>query len=188
MNAVALIVRHLELNSFEFRTGSIVAGFFSSKDRQTNLNIFSYQSTPAHRHTEELQATQGDEKRYEWLTFVLSGRKAVAPVSYGIDEHGIGEPLQMYHRIALDTESEIFQKDTVFHYDGHAELRTIPYYVGFFWILIIAPVIILVTMAMMFRSVTKIEKQVQRYGVIWHLVTQDHGYWFGLLSLFRLFS
>jgi hypothetical protein len=60
MNAVALIVRHLELNSFEFRTGSIVAGFFSSKDRQTNLNIFSYQSTPAHRHTEELQATQGE--------------------------------------------------------------------------------------------------------------------------------
>jgi hypothetical protein len=94
--------------------------FSSPKDRQTNLNIFSYQSTPAHRHTEELQATQGDEKRYEWLTFVLSGRKAVAPVSYGIDEHGIGEPLQMYHRIALDTESEIFQKDTVFHVEGVA--------------------------------------------------------------------
>ena len=42
----------------------------------------------------------------------------MAPVSYGIDEHGIGEPLQMYHRIALDTESEIFQKDTVFRVGG----------------------------------------------------------------------
>jgi len=44
----------------------------------------------------------------------------VAPVSYGIDEHGIGEPLQMYHRIELDTESEIFQKDIVFHVEGVA--------------------------------------------------------------------
>ena len=50
MNAVVLIVRHLKLTSFEFRTGSLQV-FSSPKDRQTNLNIFSYQSTPAHRHT-----------------------------------------------------------------------------------------------------------------------------------------
>ena len=122
MNAVALIVRHLKLNSFEFRTGSIVAGFFSSQGQTDQLEYFQLPINSSAQTHQELQATQGDEKRYEsWLTFVLSGRKAVAPVSYGIDEHGIGEPLQMYHRIALDTESEIFQKDTVFRVGGVAK-------------------------------------------------------------------
>ena len=51
-------------------------------------------------------------------------------------------------------------------YDGLAELRAaITLYGLFVWTLIIAPVIILVTMARMFRSVTNIEKQMQKYGV-----------------------
>jgi hypothetical protein len=49
--------------------------------------------------------------------------------------------------------------------DGHAQLRTITGHVGFCWVLIIAPIIILVTMARMFRSVAEIEKRMQQYGV-----------------------
>jgi uncharacterized membrane protein len=49
--------------------------------------------------------------------------------------------------------------------DGHAKLRTIALLVGHFWVLIISPLIILVTMVMMYRSVTKIENRVQKYGV-----------------------
>jgi hypothetical protein len=49
--------------------------------------------------------------------------------------------------------------------DGHAKLRTITVLVAYFWILIIAPLIILVTMVMMYRSVTKIENRMQNYGL-----------------------
>jgi type III secretory pathway component EscS len=50
-------------------------------------------------------------------------------------------------------------------YDGHAKLRTITMYAGLLFVLIIAPVTILASMASMFRSVTKIEKQMLKYGV-----------------------
>jgi hypothetical protein len=49
--------------------------------------------------------------------------------------------------------------------DGHASLQSIALYVGFFLILIIAPLTILVTMAMMFRSVIEIENRMHNYGV-----------------------
>jgi hypothetical protein len=49
--------------------------------------------------------------------------------------------------------------------DSHAELRTIALSVVAFTRLIITPLIILVTMVRMFRSITKIEKQIQKYGV-----------------------
>ena len=48
--------------------------------------------------------------------------------------------------------------------DGHAKLRKIAVLVGSIWVLI-PPIIILVTMVRMFRSVTKIEKKMQKYGV-----------------------
>jgi hypothetical protein len=50
-------------------------------------------------------------------------------------------------------------------YDGNAKLRTFMMYGGFLWLLVIAPVIILVTMVRMFRSVAKIEKRMKKYGV-----------------------
>jgi hypothetical protein len=49
--------------------------------------------------------------------------------------------------------------------DGHAELRTITRLIEYFWCLIIAPLIILVTMVMMYRSVTNTENRMQKYGV-----------------------
>jgi hypothetical protein len=49
--------------------------------------------------------------------------------------------------------------------DGHAKLRAITGLVLFSWLLIIPPLIILVTMVMMYRSVTKIENRMQNYGV-----------------------
>ena len=49
--------------------------------------------------------------------------------------------------------------------DGQTELRTITWWITCFWMLIIAPVTILVTMASMFRSVANIEKQMENYGV-----------------------
>jgi hypothetical protein len=48
---------------------------------------------------------------------------------------------------------------------GQAELRTIVRSGGLLLALIIAPVIIVVTMGSMFRSVSRIEKQMQNYGV-----------------------
>jgi uncharacterized membrane protein len=49
--------------------------------------------------------------------------------------------------------------------DGLAELRAIALFGSYFWMLIIAPITILVTMASIFRSVTNIEKQMKNYGV-----------------------
>jgi hypothetical protein len=48
--------------------------------------------------------------------------------------------------------------------DGLADLRSITGQVAFFWVLIIAPIIILVTMVRMFRSVAKVAKQIQKRG------------------------
>ena len=51
-------------------------------------------------------------------------------------------------------------------WDGHAGLlRMISVSIGNLLVLIIAPLIILVTMTMMFRSVAKTEKKMQKYGV-----------------------
>jgi hypothetical protein len=50
-------------------------------------------------------------------------------------------------------------------HDGHARFRAILLYMGFAEVLIIAPAIILLTMTMMFRSVAKIEKKMEQYGV-----------------------
>jgi uncharacterized membrane protein len=48
---------------------------------------------------------------------------------------------------------------------GLVKLRLITLFGTFVWILIIAPITILVTMAKMYRSVAKIEKRMQKYGV-----------------------
>jgi hypothetical protein len=49
--------------------------------------------------------------------------------------------------------------------DDHAELRNITLLTGNVITLVIAPVIIVVSMIIMYRSVRKIEKQIQNYGV-----------------------
>ena len=49
--------------------------------------------------------------------------------------------------------------------DGYAELRANTLYGGFLFLLFVAPATILVTMVAMFRSVSNIEKQMQKYGV-----------------------
>jgi hypothetical protein len=49
--------------------------------------------------------------------------------------------------------------------DGLAKLRTISRSVQYLVVLIIAPLIIVVTMAIMFKSVSNIEKKMQKYGV-----------------------
>jgi hypothetical protein len=49
--------------------------------------------------------------------------------------------------------------------DSNAELRTITEQISSFYALIIAPLSILVTMVLMVRSVTKVEEQLQKYGV-----------------------
>jgi len=49
--------------------------------------------------------------------------------------------------------------------DGHAKLRAVSNATGLISGMIIAPVIMVVTMTSMYRSVTKIEKQMQNYGV-----------------------
>jgi hypothetical protein len=60
MNAVALIVRHLELNSFEFRTGSLQA-FLLPRTQTDPLEYFQLSiNSGAQTHREELQATQGE--------------------------------------------------------------------------------------------------------------------------------
>jgi hypothetical protein len=49
--------------------------------------------------------------------------------------------------------------------DGHAKLRTIALFGALLLALIIAPATIVITMTSMFRSVAKIEKRMQNYGV-----------------------